>query len=68
MRRPQRSNSSAVMVYVIVLLSMQIFLLTVALDGLLGREPALAWVSAACSVVLAIGSILFYRWLADPRR
>ena len=67
--KPRRDRtSSAVLVYVIVLLSMQIFLLTVALDGLLGREPALAWVSAACSAVLAAGSILFYRWLSDDRR
>lgn len=61
-------TSSAVLVYVIVLLSMQIFLLTVALDGLLGREPQLAWVSAACSAVLAVGSLLFSRWLTDDRR
>lgn len=66
MRSRDRSTSSAVLVYVIVLLSMQIFLLTVALDALHGRDPGLAWVSAACSAVLAVGSMLFYRWLRDP--
>lgn len=68
MRSRERRTSSAVLVYVIVLLSMQIFLLTVALDALLAREPALAWASAACSVVLAAGSVMFYRWLSGDRR
>lgn len=62
-RRRERAVSSAVAVYLIVLIGLQVFLLTVALDGLLGYEPELAWVSAAFSVVLAIGSLLFYRTL-----
>ena len=68
MRSRERRASSAVLVYIIVLLSMQVFLLTVALDALLAREPRLAWVSAACSAVLAAGSVMFYRWLSDDRR
>lgn len=60
--------ASALIVYVIVLLSLQIFLLVVALDGLLAREPRLAWVSAAVSLVLFAGSWMFHRWLRDPRR
>lgn len=63
MRRGQRTVASAVGVYVIVLLSLQIFLLTVALDALQDDDPGLAWVAAALSGVLAAGSILFYRYV-----
>lgn len=61
--RRERTVSSAVAVYIIVLLALQIFLLTVALDALLGYRPAMAWASAGLSVVLAIGSGLFFRYL-----
>jgi hypothetical protein len=66
MRQRDRGTSTAVTTYIIVLLSLQTFLLTVALDALLAREPALAWVSAAMSAVLAGGAVLFYRWLREP--
>lgn len=59
--------SSAVSVYLIVLLGLQIFLLTVALDGLLGFDPTMAWVSAGLSVVLAVGAGLFYLTLRGGR-
>ncbi|MCZ7527919.1 MAG: hypothetical protein M5U14_16985 [Acidimicrobiia bacterium] len=65
MSRLGRKVSSAVGVYVIVLLSLQIFLLTVGLDALLADDPGLAWVSAACSLVLAAGSVAFYRYLRE---
>jgi hypothetical protein len=55
--------SSAVGVFVLVLLALQVFLLTVALDALLGDDPGLAWIAAACSVVLAAGSVLFFRYV-----
>lgn len=64
-RRPRRSVSSAVGVFVLVLLALQVFLLTVALDAKLGDDPALAWVAAGCSVVLALGSVLFARYVRD---
>ncbi len=62
-RRRERTVSSAVSVYLIVLLGLQVFLLTVALDGLLGFDPSLAWVAAGLSVLLAVGAGLFYRAL-----
>jgi len=46
-----------------VLLSLQIFLLTVGLDALHAADVRLAWTSAALSVVLAAGSAAFYRYL-----
>ncbi len=67
MPRTRRDHSSALIVYVIVLLSMQIFLMTVALDGLLAREPRLAWVSAVISTVIFAGALLFHGWLRGAR-
>ncbi len=58
-----RDVSVAVGVFVGVLLSLQIFLLTVGLDALHARDPRLAWTAAGCSVVLALGSAAFYRHL-----
>ncbi|MGH9113994.1 MAG: hypothetical protein ACRDZN_17090 [Acidimicrobiales bacterium] len=46
-----------------VLLALQVFLLTVGIDGLLADDERLAWVAAACSVLLAAGSAAFYRYL-----
>jgi hypothetical protein len=59
----QRDVSSAIGIFVGVLLSLQIFLLTVGLDALHVADVRLAWTSAALSVVLAAGSAAFYRYL-----
>lgn len=67
-RRRERTVSSQVSLYLIVLLGLQVFLLTVALDALLGYRPTMAWVSAGLSVLLAIGSLLFYRAMRGGRR
>ena len=58
-----RDLSSAVGIFVGVLLSLQIFLLTVGLDALHAADTHLAWISALLSVVLAAGSATFYRYL-----
>lgn len=52
--------SGAALVYVLVLLSLQIFLLTVGLEALLADDVTLAWRSASISLALAIGSVLAY--------
>ena len=62
-RRRERTVSSAVSVFLLVFLSLQVFLLTVALDALLGYDPQMAWVAAGLSILLAVGSALFYRAL-----
>ena len=59
MARP-REVSSAIGVFVGVLLALQIFLLTVGLDALHAGDARLAWTSAVLSVVLAAGSAAFY--------
>jgi hypothetical protein len=56
----RRAVSTAVGVYVLVLLALQVFLLTVAVDALLADDAGLAWVTAACSVVRAVA-----RWGGD---
>ena len=55
--------SSAIGIFVGVLLSLQIFLLSIGLDALHGHDSGLAWTAAALSVVLAAGSAAFYRYL-----
>jgi hypothetical protein len=61
--RAQRAAPVAVGVFVVVLLSLQVFLLTVGVDALLADDDALAWVTAGFSVLLAAGSAMFYRYL-----
>ena len=55
--------SSAIGIFVGVLLALQIFLLSVGLDALHGHDAKLAWTAAAISAVLAGGSAAFYRYL-----
>ena len=55
--------NNALLVYVLLLLSLQIFLLTVAVEGFLDDDPILAWSATGVSVVLAISAGLFYRYL-----
>lgn len=64
-RRPRarREVPVAVGVFVVVLLSLQVFLLTVAIDALHTGANGLAWVTAASSAVLAAGAVAFYRYL-----
>jgi hypothetical protein len=62
-RRAVREVPVALGAFVIVLLSLQMFLLTVGVDALLSDEDRLAWVCAGFSVLLAAGSVAFYRFL-----
>ncbi|MFN8102992.1 MAG: DUF6755 family protein [Acidimicrobiia bacterium] len=65
---PNRRVVASIGAFVIVLVSLQVFLLTVGLDGLLGHDVALAWIAAACSVVLGAGSVAFYAYARGGRR
>jgi hypothetical protein len=56
------SASSAVVVYVIILVAFQVFLITVAVEAFQTDEETLAWSTAAVSVVLA-GSSAALRYL-----
>lgn len=59
----EREMPAAVGVFVVVLLSLQVFLLTVGVDALLADQDGLAWVTAGFSVLLAAGAAAFYRYL-----
>ena len=61
--RTRRDVPAALGLFVVVLLSLQIFLLSVGLDALLGDHDGLAWTTAGLSVVLAAGSAAFFRYL-----
>lgn len=60
--RPSRSGSSAVAVYVIILVAFQIFLMTVAVEAFQTGERSLAWATAVVSVVLAGSAAAFLRY------
>jgi hypothetical protein len=61
--RAHREVPAALGLFVVVLLSLQVFLLTVAVDALHAGDDGLAWITAVSSVVLASGSVAFYRYL-----
>jgi len=61
--RARREVPAALGIFVVVLLSLQVFLLTVGLDALLADDDGLAWVTGGLSVLLAAGSAAFYRYL-----
>lgn len=65
MRRSERGRrtSSAVLVYVIILVAFQVFLITVAAEAFLADEEGLAWATSAVSVVMAAASAAFLRYL-----
>ena len=65
MRVSERSRraSSALVLYVIILVAFQVFLLTVAVEALQTDEEALAWATATVSVVLALGCASLYHYL-----
>lgn len=58
-----RSISSAVSLYVIILVALQVFLITVAVEAFQTDHESLAWVTAGVSVVLAVAAVAFLRYL-----
>jgi len=55
--------SSAVVVYVLILVGFQVFLLTVAVEAFATDDEPLAWATAAVSVALAALSAVLLRYL-----
>ena len=58
-----RRTSSAVVLYVIVLVAFQVFLITVAVEAFQTDTESLAWATAAVSVTLFAGAAAFLRYL-----
>lgn len=61
--RRQGRSSSAVVVYVIVLMSLQVFVITVAAEAVLADDSGLAWATATVSVALFACAAIFLRYL-----
>ena len=58
-----RRTSSAVVLYVIVLVAFQVFLVTVAVEAFQTDTESLAWATAGVSVALFVGAATFLRYL-----
>jgi hypothetical protein len=56
-------STNAVVIYLIILVSFQVFLVTVAVEGFMVGDKAVAWSAAAVSVALAAASAFFARAL-----
>lgn len=62
----RRTIVLAVGVFVLVLISLQIFLLMVGLEALLTYDRPLAWTTAVTSVALAAVSAVLYVYVRGP--
>ncbi len=58
-----RNTSSAVVLYVIVLVAFQVFLVTVAVEAFQTDTESLAWATAGVSVALFAIAAVFLRYL-----
>lgn len=58
-----RRISSAVALYVIILVAFQVFLITVAVEAIQIDNESLAWATAGVSVVLAGVAVAFLHYL-----
>ena len=58
-----RRTSSAVVLYVIILVAFQVFLISVAVEAFQTDTESLAWATAAVSVVLFAAAATFLRYL-----
>jgi hypothetical protein len=56
-------RTTAILVYVIVILSLQVFLLVVALEAFQADEEGLAWSAAALSLGLFATALIFAKLL-----
>jgi hypothetical protein len=65
-KRGERKRSSALLVYLLLFVSLQIFLLVVAVEGLQADDPGLARAAAILSVVLFMSTIGL-RWFVGDR-
>lgn len=57
-----RRTTSAVVVYLIILVSLQLFLVTVVVEAFTTGDRPVAWAAAITSAVLAAGSALILRF------
>lgn len=60
---PDTKRNSAVFVYVVLILALQVFLLVVSLEAFQADEESLAWPAALLSVGLFATTLVFARLL-----
>ncbi len=58
-----RQSSSAVVLYVVILVAFQVFLITVAVEAYMTDAEPLAWATAIISVVVFAAAATFLRFL-----
>ncbi len=58
-----RRSTNAVVIYLIILVSFQVFLVTVAVEAFSTGTKTLAWSAATVSVAIAAGAALLTRFL-----
>ena len=58
-----RRSTNAVVIYLVIVVSFQVFLITVAVEAFSTEAKSLAWSAAAVSVVLAGCAALLTRYL-----
>ena len=65
MKVPTASSraTSALALYVIILVAFQVFLITVAVEAFQTDTESLAWATAGVSVALFVGAAAFLRYL-----
>lgn len=66
MARQKSAASTALLALIVLIISLQLFLLVVAAEAFMTRDPQLAWTAAGVSAGLAVFAVLFYKVL--PRR
>lgn len=67
---PRRTLVMGVGIFVLIIVSLQIFLIMVGLEAWITFDTRVAWGAAIASIALALVSLLLYRYLAGsgPRR
>ena len=63
--RSQNNRSGGILVYLLVLVSLQIFLMVVAVEGVLAHEPGLATAAAILSLLVAALAFGFRWFISD---
>lgn len=63
--RSQNNRSSGILIYLLVLVALQIFLMVVAVEGVLAHNAGLASAAAILSVLVAVMAFGFRWFIAD---
>lgn len=61
--RRDRRTTNAVVIYLVILVSFQVFLITVTVEAFTTGNRSLAWATTVFSVLLAVCASLFTRYL-----